>query len=60
MYGQDGEHWIYGRIWGVHKRWEMSTGERGAWTPGDNSVSDERYSESFGLLMVTGAGKTWE
>lgn len=52
------EPWIQGKIWGVHKRWEMSTAGGGTWSPGSNSLSDERYSESLRVLMVTTPGKT--
>lgn len=54
----DDEPWIHGRIWGVHKRWEMSTDGRCTWSPEVTRLSDKRYSESLGLLVVTVPGKT--
>lgn len=53
------EPWIQGKIWGVHKRWEMSTDGGGTWSLGSSCLSDERYSESLKVLMVTVPGKTF-
>lgn len=43
------EPWIRGRIWGVHKRWKMSTDGRCTWSLRDECLSDDRYSGSLGF-----------
>lgn len=41
------ETWIQGKIWGVHKRREMSTDGGGTWSLGSSSMSNERCYESL-------------
>lgn len=43
------EPWIRGRIWGVHKRWKMSTDGRCTWSFGAECLSDDRYSGNLGF-----------